>query len=157
MQPEDDMRTDTENQIDTAPDVTPPPAPKRARKATKAKATPAKKAAKANGRAGRRGKPPRTELKFADLSPVELKLIKALWSDKGPREGKPLHELQKQLWPREKGTVKVRNTLRRPVKFGWLELQEPSKQEQAAHEKAGKGRLYSRYRITEKGRKRGLG
>lgn len=153
------MTNDSENQMDTTNDVVPPPAakPKRERKSAK-KAAASKKsvATKKPAKTGRRGKPERTELKVNEMSADETKLLKALWADKGPREGKPLHELQKQLWPKVKGTSKVRNTLRRLVKFGWLELQEPTQQEIAAHEKAGKGRLYSKYRLTEKGRKRGL-
>lgn len=121
------------------------------------KGVPSRKATKndqaKNGHA--RGKPARTELQIADMTSDELKLLRNLYTPKGPRDGKTLHELQKATWPKEKGTSKVRNTLRRLVKFGWLELQEPTKAEAAAHEKDG-GRLYSRYRLTEKGRKRGL-
>lgn len=157
------METDSETPTDSTIVETPPPAkPKRERAsrngkagAAVRKATTKPQPAKAK-KAGGRGKAPRTELPTAEMNKDERKLLDALWSSSGPREGKPLHELQKTCWPKIKGTSKVRNTIRRLVKFGWLELQEPTKQEIAAHEKAGKGRLYSKYRLTEKGRKRGL-
>lgn len=166
------MEADTENPTDITTVEAPiaaPAKPKNARASRNGKAgaavraattKPAKakpvKAKPAKAKATGRGKAPRTELPAAEMNKDERKLLDALWSSSGPREGKALHELQKTCWPKIKGTSKVRNTIRRLVKFGWLELQEPTKQEIAAHEKAGKGRLYSKYRLSEKGRKRGL-
>jgi len=155
------METDSENPTDSTTVETPPPAkPKRAPASRNGKAGAAVRAATTKPakekKASGRGKAPRTELPVAEMNKDERKVLETLYSSSGPREGKALHELQKTCWPKIKGTSKARNTIRRLVKFGWLELQEPTKQEIAAHEKAGKGRLYSKYRLTEKGRKRGL-
>lgn len=151
------METDSEIVTDDTT-IDPPPAEKKksARKRPAKGAPPRTTVTKPASTPKKRGKAVRTELKVGDMTPDELKLVRALYSEKGPREAKTLHELQKEIWPKLKGTSKARNTLRRPVKFGWVELREPTKVELAAHEKAKAGRLYSKYQLTEKGRKRGL-
>jgi hypothetical protein len=146
------MDTDSEKPTDTI--VDPQPLVSGEKAPPKKASRPRKPAPKAQP--AKRGKARRETLPVGEMSKDELKLASALFSSSGPREGKTLHDLQKQLWPKTPGTSKVRNTIRRLVKFGWVEMQEHTKQEIAELEKAGKGRLYSKYRITEKGRKRGL-
>lgn len=146
------MDTDSEtNTIDTtaAPEVV-PTKPAKAKKAAPARKPKAKSAERQRGR---------TELAFDEMTAHEQALLRALYTPSGPRVAKAIHELQDQLWPKKKkatGTSLVRNTLRRLVKFGWVELATPTKAEVAAHKKAKSGRLYSKYLVTEKGRKRGI-
>lgn len=171
------METDSENtsmdttiEITAAPKVTAPRS-RRAKngavgaavRAATTKPKSAKKgapSAKAKAARGKLVKAPRvrgrTELSIEEMTDAERKLLRTLYTPSGPRVMKALHELQKEIWPKKTGTTMVRNTLRRLVKFGWLEVATPTKAELAAHAKAKSGRLYSKYQVTEKGRKRGI-
>jgi hypothetical protein len=125
-----------------------PPKTKKAKKMTakkgKPSTTPAKPKKKnpeiAKAQGAKRGKPERTELKITDMTPEELKILRAVFTPKGDRPSHKINDLQAKCFGKEKtGSSTTRNSLRRLVKFGWLE-------------KADRGA----YRLTEKGRKRGI-
>lgn len=155
--PEKTMTNDSETITETSP-MTVPPAPTKAKRAARAKPAKAVKPAKAaKAKATPRvGKPKRVDLPIAEMTKDERALLRVLYTPTGERVGKAIHELQKQLWPKSKGTSKARNTLRRLVKFQWVESQPATKAELAAHLKAKSGRLYSKYQISLQGRKRGI-
>lgn len=118
---------------------------KKAKKMTAKKGKPSssakpKKTAEKKTEGAKRGKPARDELKVADMTSDEVKLLRTVFTPKGDRPSHKINDLQAKCFGKEKsGSSTTRNTLRRLVKFGWLE-------------KADRGA----YRLTEKGRKRGI-
>jgi hypothetical protein len=132
---------ETEN---TATPTTVPP-PKTAKAGGGKKAT-VKKAAKKDGAKPAKkakGSPQAQsgdaiELPIAEMNKDELKLVKHMYSKSGERKPYSIKDLKAVVGG--KTTLRVRNALRRPVRGGWLE-------------KVDRGQ----YRLTEKGRKRGIG
>jgi CRISPR/Cas system-associated protein Cas5 (RAMP superfamily) len=95
-----------------------------------------------------RGRIARTDLTPENATANEMKILKLLYSPKGERKPFTIKEIQKGAFTGS-NTSKTRNTLRPLVKFGWLEQVE-------GINPATKKPYRGTYRLTEKGRKRGL-
>lgn len=96
----------------------------------------------------KRGRQARTELTPENATKAEMKILRLVYSPKGERQPFTIKEIQKKAFGGT-NTSRTRNTLRPLVKFGWIEQVEGINPET-------KKPYRGTYRLTEKGRKRGL-
>lgn len=119
---------------------------KKAKKVAKAKGAKKAVAKKASTKFNQGQGGPALELGVDKMNEGEAKIVKGIFTKKGERKGHTIKELQAFI-DSKKDTSPTRNALRRLVRAGWVEKTVIVDAE---------GKKKNGYRLTEKGRKRGL-